>query len=221
MTMQNSSTKGHQNDSFDPIPPKERFGIKSMAVLALLGIVTTFGATYVGLSVMVGAPKTISAEPISQPVQGLSAVEESLEDETTLLQLNEDENDEESSDLGRNLQAARTNLVGDSDNDPNVADLTPAELEECKIDEKDNKLGPYKCFTNNECKGKRSCTTFGWCRFKHLCTVGDKKKACDASIERTDPKCKNDNDCRGFRNCDDSIAPDADGFYQCDGVSNC
>ena len=152
-------------------------------------------------------------------MQGLSAVEEPLEDETTLLQLNEEDFGEV--DLGRNLQTAVINLNENPDDKPNVADLTPAELEECKIDEMNNKLGAYKCFTNNECKGKRSCTTFGWCRFKHLCTIGDKKKACDVSIERTDPKCKDDSDCRGFRNCDDSIVPDDEGFYQCDGVANC
>ena len=206
-------------DDFNTHPPKERFSMKSFAVMALVGAVTTFGVTYVGLHALVGNPRVIKAAPVATPSRGLIDSMPAMEpEEVSLLQL--DENDEDSTN-GRMLATEPVVLQEDPGDKPNDQDLTPEELKQCKIDEQNNVLGPNKCFISSECKGKRSCTTFGWCRGKHVCTMGDRDKACNVSIQRLDPKCKNDYDCRGFRTCDDSVDPDAEGYWQCIGVPNC
>jgi len=80
----------------------------------------------------------------------------------------------------------------------------------CGIVEKTNFHGQHKCYLNNECKGGRTCTAFGWCRGKALCTTPDKTNACAVKETGT---CTKDEECRGERICDDYEK-------KCDGTDN-
>ena len=89
-----------------------------------------------------------------------------------------------------------------------------AMAQRCKIDElhKDHGMAAHSCLSDAECNGKRTCTTFGWCRGKALCTPEEVTKACSIDepartklIKAKDAtkSCLTDDDCLGTRVCDD------------------
>ena len=85
--------------------------------------------------------------------------------------------------------------------------LSEQEKAQCKVSEKEGTKDAHKCFTGEQCKGHRSCTTFGWCRGKAICSAEQKKAACDMKEKlnaKGEAECKNDDDCRGQRICDDT-----------------
>ena len=88
-------------------------------------------------------------------------------------------------------------------------------IDQCKTSEfdKDHGMAAHSCLTHLECRGERTCSIFGWCRGKALCTAEEIRKACSVdeeargktiSAKNSNKLCIIDDDCQGNRICDES-----------------
>ena len=111
---------------------------------------------------------------------------------------------------------------------PKKADPT----ENCDHDETQNELGPFKCTSNDQCRGARTCSEWGWCQGDDFCDdEGEDEDEGEDDDISPDPQpdicmvdedinimgpgmCVDDSQCKGERVC--SLD-----YYQCVGYSNC